>query len=81
MIRLFRKKPDIPAKPRRRWRRRLLVFTVLLLALIGFAPTIIANTALRNWVDDPASEAGDLEAVAAPDEQKWRTETADLLLY
>lgn len=42
---------------------------------------INGGPALRNWVDDPASEAGDLEAVAAPDEQKWRTETADLLLY
>jgi len=36
---------------------------------------------LREWVDDPAAGPGDLEAVAAPDEARWREETADLLRY
>ncbi|HYD24297.1 MAG TPA: DUF1343 domain-containing protein [Croceibacterium sp.] len=36
---------------------------------------------LRDWVDDPAGEAGDLEALASPDEAAWRDEVADLLLY
>ena len=36
---------------------------------------------LREWVDDPASERGDLDALASPDEARWREETADLLLY
>jgi uncharacterized protein YbbC (DUF1343 family) len=36
---------------------------------------------LREWVDDPAAQPGDLEALAAPDEASWREEVADLLLY
>ncbi|HEY7806011.1 MAG TPA: DUF1343 domain-containing protein [Croceibacterium sp.] len=36
---------------------------------------------LREWVDDPAAEAGDLEHLAAPDEARWRGEVADLLRY
>jgi uncharacterized protein YbbC (DUF1343 family) len=36
---------------------------------------------LREWVDDPAAQPGDLEALAAPDEAGWREEVADLLLY
>jgi len=36
---------------------------------------------LREWVDDCAARPGDLEALAAGDEQRWRAETADLLLY
>jgi uncharacterized protein YbbC (DUF1343 family) len=36
---------------------------------------------LRDWVDDPESEPGDLEALASRDEAQWREEVADLLLY
>ena len=36
---------------------------------------------LREWVDDPASVASDLEAIAAPDEEAWRDEREDFLLY
>lgn len=36
---------------------------------------------LREWVDDRASEPGDLDAMAARDEAAWRSEVADLLLY
>jgi len=42
---------------------------------------INGGSALREWVDDPASVPGDLDAVAAPDERAWREATADLLLY
>ncbi|HEY6816735.1 MAG TPA: DUF1343 domain-containing protein [Croceibacterium sp.] len=42
---------------------------------------INGGPALREWVDDPASAAGDLEAFAGRDEQAWRVEVADLLLY
>jgi uncharacterized protein YbbC (DUF1343 family) len=36
---------------------------------------------LREWVDDPAAEAGDLEALAARDEAAWRDEWASTLRY
>lgn len=36
---------------------------------------------LREWVDDPLTTSADLEALAAPDEAKWREDVADLLLY
>jgi uncharacterized protein YbbC (DUF1343 family) len=36
---------------------------------------------LRRWVDDPAAEPGELEALAAPDERAWIEEREDLLLY
>jgi len=36
---------------------------------------------LRRWVDDPAAQPADLEALAAPDEQAWREEREPLLLY
>ncbi len=36
---------------------------------------------LREWVDDPAAAAGDLDALARRDEQAWRAEVAELLLY
>jgi uncharacterized protein YbbC (DUF1343 family) len=42
---------------------------------------INGGPALREWVDDAAAEAGDLDAIAAPDETQWRDEVADLLLY
>ncbi len=36
---------------------------------------------LREWVDDPGSEAGDLDISAGCDEQAWLEERRDLLLY
>jgi uncharacterized protein YbbC (DUF1343 family) len=36
---------------------------------------------LREWVDDGAAAAADLEALAAPDERAWREEREGLLLY
>ena len=42
---------------------------------------INGGPALREWVDDPASEAGDLDARTTPDEAQWRDQVADLLLY
>jgi uncharacterized protein YbbC (DUF1343 family) len=42
---------------------------------------INGGPALREWVDDPAALAGDLDAIASRDEAAWRDEIADLLLY
>jgi len=42
---------------------------------------INGGPALREWVDDPVARPADLEAAAARDEQRWREETAGLLLY
>ena len=36
---------------------------------------------LRKWVDDPAAEPGDLDAMAAPDESAWKAERDAVLLY
>jgi uncharacterized protein YbbC (DUF1343 family) len=36
---------------------------------------------LREWVDDPAAEPGDLDALARADESAWNVATAGLLLY
>jgi uncharacterized protein YbbC (DUF1343 family) len=36
---------------------------------------------LREWVDDPAAAPGDLEKLAAADEEAWKDERASLLLY
>jgi uncharacterized protein YbbC (DUF1343 family) len=36
---------------------------------------------LREWVDDPAAEPGDLEALASADEAAWRGEREEVLLY
>jgi len=36
---------------------------------------------LRAWVDDPAATAGDLDALAHPDEAAWREEREAVLLY
>ena len=36
---------------------------------------------LREWVDDRAARASDLEALAAPDERAWQEEREPLLLY
>lgn len=42
---------------------------------------INGGPALREWVDDPESDPGDLEKLASADEAAWRAEVADLLLY
>jgi uncharacterized protein YbbC (DUF1343 family) len=36
---------------------------------------------LRQWVDDDNAAPGDLEALAADDEQRWREQRAGVLLY
>ena len=42
---------------------------------------INGGPSLREWVDDQAAEAGDLEARADPDEQGWTQRTEGLRLY
>jgi uncharacterized protein YbbC (DUF1343 family) len=42
---------------------------------------INGGTALRDWVDDSAAKPGDLDAVAAPDEQAWIEERRAFLIY
>jgi len=42
---------------------------------------INGGSGLREWVDDGAAEPADLEALAAPDEARWREDVADLRLY
>jgi hypothetical protein len=36
---------------------------------------------LREWVDDAAADAADLDRLAGADEESWREERAPLLLY
>ncbi|WP_265529800.1 exo-beta-N-acetylmuramidase NamZ family protein [Sphingomicrobium marinum] len=36
---------------------------------------------LREWVDDEGANAGDLDALANPDEQRWMAEREGVLLY
>lgn len=47
----------------------------LAIDLINGGPT------LREWVDDPQAEPGDLDALAVTDEARWAHERADFLLY
>jgi uncharacterized protein YbbC (DUF1343 family) len=42
---------------------------------------INGGEALRTWVDDPAAEPGDLDALAAADEKAWLEERKSVLLY
>lgn len=42
---------------------------------------INGGPALREWVDDPASDPSDLDAIASLDEAEWLAETAALKLY
>jgi uncharacterized protein YbbC (DUF1343 family) len=42
---------------------------------------INGGTLLRQWVDDPAAKPGDLDAAARADEDAWREEREDVLLY
>jgi len=42
---------------------------------------INGGPALREWVDDPAAQPGDLDALTIPDEQAWLSERRPYLLY
>ena len=42
---------------------------------------INGGPALRAWVDDAGAEPADLDKIAGADEEHWRDEIADLLLY
>ena len=42
---------------------------------------INGSTLLREWVDNPDSEPGDLNAITIPDEQAWEEERRPYLLY
>ena len=42
---------------------------------------INGGPALRSWVEDKAATPGDLDAMVRADEEAWRAERADLLLY
>lgn len=42
---------------------------------------INGGPALREWVDDPAAEPGDLDRTAGTDEAQWREEIAPILRY
>lgn len=43
--------------------------------------TINGGPALRDWVDDRAAQAGDLDAVAGPDEAAWTEARRPFLIY
>ena len=42
---------------------------------------INGGPALREWVDDSAAQPGDLDALAAADEEAWAEERRDFLIY
>ena len=42
---------------------------------------INGGTGLREWVDDPGAEPGDLDALAGPDEAAWVEERRKYLIY
>ena len=42
---------------------------------------INGSTLLREWVDDPEAQAGDLDAITQPDEAAWIAEREAVLLY
>ena len=42
---------------------------------------LAGGTFLREWVDDPAAEPGDLDARLRADEEAWRQERAEFFLY
>ncbi len=42
---------------------------------------INGGPALREWVEDTAAEAGDLDALAGRDEAAWTEESKALLIY
>jgi hypothetical protein len=42
---------------------------------------INGSTLLRDWVDDPDGQPGDLDSLAIPDEIAWEEERRGFLLY
>jgi uncharacterized protein YbbC (DUF1343 family) len=50
---------------------------------LGKLPIDVINGSplLREWVDDPSAEPGDLDALTIPDEQAWEEERRACLLY
>jgi uncharacterized protein YbbC (DUF1343 family) len=42
---------------------------------------INGGESMRQWVDDPRATAADLDALAMPDEDAWREEREEVLLY
>jgi hypothetical protein len=42
---------------------------------------INGGPALREWVDEPNSTLGELDAMTSADEQDWRKKRAQYLLY
>jgi uncharacterized protein YbbC (DUF1343 family) len=42
---------------------------------------INGGPSLRNWVDDAAAGAGDLDGLASADEGRWQSEVRSLLIY
>ena len=65
----------------------MLALTLALVAVgvwsFGKLPIDVINgsTILREWVDDAGAEAGDLDAVAKPDEAAWIEERRAYLIY
>ena len=48
---------------------------------MGYGRAHIGGPQLRQWVDDPAAEAADLDAIAGPDEAAWQETRQAFLLY
>ena len=65
-------RPDQPL-----WRDFLYEYEVNRLAI----DVINGSDLLRQWVDDPAAQPGDLEALTLADEAAWRQERSAFLLY
>jgi uncharacterized protein YbbC (DUF1343 family) len=65
-------RPDQPL-----WRDFLYEYEVNRLAI----DVINGSDLLRQWVDDPAAQPGDLEALTVADEAAWRQERSAFLLY
>ena len=42
---------------------------------------INGSTLLREWVDDPNAQPGDLDVITTPDERDWEEQRGSLLLY
>jgi len=67
---LRRLRPDYPL-----WRDFPYEYETTRLAI----DVINGGTLLREWVDDPAAEPADLDALARADETAWRRANADVL--
>jgi hypothetical protein len=51
------------------------VFDKLAIDVINGSPV------LREWVDDPGTQPGDLDALTSPDERAWHERRAPFLIY